>query len=96
MIELYYTIPEEKMFDELKKAAILIWEQYDNTYGYVTEKVNCIKDLPNEEGNFMYIVCMFDIENQRKLAELLDYETRLEIRKRLIDGGMTEERFIVF
>ena len=93
MGELYYTPPTDEQFDELKEKAIKIWRQYDNTFGYVDEKVNSIKDLQNAGDNFMYIIAMFDMLNQTKLADMLSNETRTAVRDRMIDG---ENDYIVF
>lgn len=87
MSKLYYTAPTNEQFNELKEKAIEIWNNYDNTYGYVDEKVNKIKDLDNVGDNFMYMVAMFDFENQMKLSKILSAETREAVSVRLIDGG---------
>lgn len=87
MSKLYYTPPNDEHFEELKSKAIEIWETYDNTYGYVDEKVGRIKDIKNIEDNFMYMVAMFDPINQRKLADKLGDDTRLAVMVRMIDGG---------
>lgn len=41
------TPPSEEIFQEIKDKAITIWETYDNTHGYVTEKVEYIQSLKN-------------------------------------------------
>lgn len=84
---LYYTPPNDKAFNELKEKAIKIWQEYDNTYGYVDEKVNKIKDLENIRDNFMFMVAMFDISNQIKLASLISDETRRAVNARMEAGG---------
>ena len=84
---LYYTAPSEQYFEEVKVAAIKVWNQYDDTFGYASEKTKRISNIQNVSDNFMYIVAMFDYPNQRKLANLLSDETRKEIRDRMIDGG---------
>lgn len=92
--KLYYTPPDSKLFDELKSKAMELWKIVDtdnDKYGYATEKISQIKDLQNVGDNFMYIVAMFDSGNQRLLAGLIDDETKLSVRKRMIDGGMLEE-----
>jgi len=93
--KLYYTSPPDDQFQELKEKAIEIWSGHDNTFGYVDEKVGAIKDIQNVKDNFMYIVSMFDLFNQKKLANNLSDDTRESIRERMIDGG-TPEHFIVF
>jgi len=95
MPKLYYTPPADKEFNELKEKAIEIWNTYSNEFGYVDEKVGRIKDIKNIKDNFMYMVAMFDMNNQLKLAEKLSEETRKEVRERMIDGGNSPE-YILF
>jgi hypothetical protein len=71
----YYTAPPQKVFDEIKENALKIWQTYDNTYGYVDEKINRIKDLKNVSDNAWYIVAMFDTSNQAKLISMVSKET---------------------
>ena len=52
-----------------------------------TKKINSIKDIGNISDNFMYMVAMFDQENQTKLANQLSIPTREAIRDRMLDGG---------
>lgn len=87
MSRLYYTPPSEEQFNEVKGKAIEIWNDFSNEYGYVDEKVNSIKDIANVQDNFMYMVAMFDMDNQRKLANKLSDETKQAVRERMIDGG---------
>lgn len=87
MSELYYTPPSDEQFNELKEKAIQIWQDYDNTHGYVDEKVKRIKDIQNIQDNFMYVVAMFDTINQHKLANKLSQETRKSVKDRMIAGG---------
>ena len=87
MDKLYYTAPPQEQFDEVKEKAIEIWNTYDNQFGYVDEKVNAIKDIQNVEDNFMYMVAMFDSQNQTKLAYMVSSETRKAIADRIKSGG---------
>ncbi len=89
--KLYYTAPKDEQFNELKEKAIEIWKTYDDTHGYSSGKIDRIKDIKNFRDNFMYIVAMFDIQNQVKLAEKLSKETRIAVRERMIDGGNSPE-----
>lgn len=91
MNKLYYTAPDQKMFDEVKEKAIEIWSSYDDEYGYATEKIRSIKDVQNIGDNFMYMVAMFDNQNQVKLRHLISNETRQAIYDRIKDGGMPEQ-----
>lgn len=90
MSELYYTAPTDEQFEELKQAAIEVWQTYDNTYGYVDEKVGRIKDMQNVKDNFMYMVAMFDTINQTKLSFLLSPETCKAVSDRMKDGGQPD------
>lgn len=90
-MELYYAPPTDKQFEELKAKAIEIWQTYDNTYGYVDEKVGRIRDLKNVNGNFMLMVSMFDIFNQAKLAKKLSKRTCAQVDKRVRQGGAPPE-----
>lgn len=94
MSKLYYTAPSDELFNELKEKAIELWtERYpaDKSPFYAEEKVDRIKDLQNVQDNFMYMVAMFDENNQRLLASKLSVEARAAVRERMIDGGMPDE-----
>ena len=98
MARLYYTPPTEEQFNEVKEKSMELWKEVDSDndkYGYASGKIAQIKDVKNVQDNFMYMVAMFDINNQRKLAEKLNAETRKSIKERMIDGGNPEE-FIPF
>ncbi len=91
--KLYYTPPSQEIFDEVKAKAMELWKVVDSDndkYGYATEKIGRIKDLENVGDNLMFIVAMFDIYNQRLLANGLSEEARQAIRERMIDGGGEE------
>lgn len=66
--------PSEEIFQEIKVKSCYIWQQYDNTYWYVTEKVEYIDSLKNIGSNAMTIVSMFDTKNQAKLLRILSDE----------------------
>lgn len=75
----------DELFNELKNAALEIWQTYDNTYGYVDEKI-AMMNFPNVKDNYGTIIGMFDIHNQRKLYDKVSDEA-----KALIDdwvGGL--------
>jgi hypothetical protein len=82
-LDLYYKAPSDKIFNEIKKEAIKIWESYDDTYGYATEKINKVKDIKNIRDSVMFIFGMFDVHNQRKLMEALSDASRIALRLRL-------------
>lgn len=92
MSKLYYEAPNDQIFNEVKEATIKLWKTYDDTYGYATEKVERIKDIQNISDNLMFIVSMFDLTNQAKLAVSLSKEARDAIGDRLRDGGLDDAR----
>lgn len=76
----------DKLFDELKQASIEVWETYDDTYGYASEKINYVKSLTNVGDNYGTFIGMFDVHNQEKLYHKVGDES-----KALIDswtGGL--------
>ena len=79
----YYEAPSDKIFNEIKQASKDIWNTYDDTYGYASEKVNRIKDIGNIKDNAMFMVAMFDRLNQRKLLSSLSEEARSFILERI-------------
>jgi hypothetical protein len=56
--------PNQEVFDEMKSIATDIWNTYDDTYGYVTEKLNRINSFGNVQDNAMVFYRMFDTQNQ--------------------------------
>ena len=88
--ELYYTPPSNEIFEEVKKAAIELWREVDtdnDRFGYASEKISRIENITNIQDNMMFIVAMFDGDNQALLANKLSQEARYAIRERWIDGG---------
>ena len=62
--------PSEEIFNEMINIASLIWLQYDDEFGYVTEKLNIINSITNYEDNVMVAYRMFDHINQSKFVAL--------------------------
>lgn len=88
---LYYEAPSDEIFEEVKSACIKIWETYDNTYGYVDEKLERVSGLNNIHDNFMYMVSMFDHWNQKRLSEILSPTAKLAIINRIKSGHDKQE-----
>ncbi len=81
--ELYYTPPSDEIFEEIKRCAIEIWQGYENGTDYAQSKISRIKDIENTQDNAMYMVAMFDGQNQQKLFSMLSIEARRAIVERL-------------
>ncbi len=67
--------PSIEIFEEMKSAATAVWQTYDNTYGYVTEKLEYINSIGNIKDNAMVFYRMFDYQNQAKMREMLSEES---------------------
>lgn len=89
-IELYYTAPSDKIFGEVKQCAIDIWNTYDDTYWYASEKIDRIREISNIRDNMMLIVAMFDRGNQHKLLASLSDEARKAIDDRSYHADMND------
>lgn len=81
----YYEAPSDSVFEELKAKAKEIWDTYDDTYGYASEKKKYIDELKNIQDNAWTIVGMFDIHNQAKLYEAVNEETRAKLSEVFTD-----------
>ena len=77
----YYDAPSDEVFDNIKKCAIEIWETYDDTYGYASEKINRVKSIRNFKDNWGELVGMFDSDNQMKLLSKLSPEARAKVEE---------------
>ena len=82
-MKLYYSAPSEESFLDMKSTCIGFWEEMDNTYGYVDEKVSRIKNIENIQDNFMFIFAMFDHINQFHVLNRLKPQTKIEVILRL-------------
>lgn len=69
--------PSDEVFDEVKQKSIEVWkENHSDEFGYVTEKVNSIKDVENVGDNILFIVSKFDTTNKARLFLKLNHEAR--------------------
>lgn len=91
----YYKAPSDEIFDEIKRASMVVWNTYDDTYGYATEKINRIKDLKNIQDNAWYMVAMFDISNQLKLLLNLNKSAMKAVGEMLTWSHNQEQEFLL-
>ena len=66
--------PSAEIFNEIKEAATKVWNTKDNTYGYVTEKLNRVNSITNYADNVMICYRMFDQNNQALMRAELSEE----------------------
>ena len=91
MTRIYYTPPPDEQFEELRKAAIQLWSTMGDEPSYSEKKIGRIRDIQNVGDNFMYMVAMFDMYNQKTLAFAVSPETRKAVSDRMVDGGNPDE-----
>jgi len=75
--------PTIEIFNELKEAATTVWNTFDNTYGYVTEKLEIVNSIENYADNVMISYRMFDNGNQRLMRQELSSEALSYINNNL-------------
>ena len=70
-VKLFYTPPREESFNELREVCIRFWNTFDDKFGYATEKIDRIKDLPNDGPNFVMMVQMIHPVAREVISKLL-------------------------
>lgn len=58
--------PTNEVFEDIKQAAIAVWQTYDNSYGYVDEKLERIEQINNYGDSWITFLGMFDLPNQER------------------------------
>lgn len=75
----YDEAPTQKIFDQIRQAAIDIWTTYDDTHDYASEKIAQVNELLNYRDNWYTMVGMFDRYNQTKLLNKGYVEAALKV-----------------
>ena len=73
--------PTNEVFNEMKKAAISIWRDYDNRFGYATEKIKRVNSMENISDNAMVFYRMFDHWNKQLMVSKLSEDAINYINK---------------
>lgn len=86
--------PSDKLFDDMKNAAQKVWIwNYDDEFGYVTEKLERIKPIKNYADNWYTFIGMFDSNNQMKFMEALKYQETIDfLREQRVHYGYAMPR----
>lgn len=66
--------PTQEIFNEMRKAAISIWKDCDNRFGYATEKIKRVNSIENVSDNAMVFYRMFDHWNKQLMVSRLSEE----------------------
>ena len=69
----------DEIYNEIKNVSIKLLETHSDEYGYVTDKVSQITDLPNSAYNVAKIIRMFDHWHQKAIAGRISMEAKLTI-----------------
>ena len=77
----------DEIFNEIKEQCIKVWNTYDNTHGYVDEKVNEIIDLPNSWVNAIRMLRMFHVSLSKHVYNELSSKTKDRVILELLDRG---------
>ena len=89
----YNPILTDEIFNEVKGLVTQIWETYDNTFGYVDEKMSIVNSLPQEWDSIILMIRMFHVHLQMKILENLSKETSDAIKLEMYDRGWTSLDF---
>lgn len=76
----------------MQRIAISIWNTYDDSHWYATEKIEKVQSLLNEWSDFCYIYNMFDTNNQLIARSKMSNECFEEITKRVHIDEWTERQ----
>jgi hypothetical protein len=76
----------QEVFEDLKQAAIKVWNTYDNEFGYVDEKVDRVNSISNVGDDPMFIYIMFDHINQSRMVNMLELDESVTYLREHIYG----------
>ena len=83
----YYVAPSDQIFRDIKYCSMAIWNTYDDTHGYASEKIDRVLAMKNVSDNAWTIVAMFDWENQAKLFKMVQPKTLEAFNKAVKKGS---------
>tara|TARA_R110000772_G_scaffold62137_4_gene139657 strand:- start:1026 stop:1352 length:327 start_codon:yes stop_codon:yes gene_type:complete len=89
---IYDNAPPDDVFAEVKNTAYQYWfDNFDNTHGYVTGKVERINTIENHDDNYLFILNMFDRTHETNCISKMSKKTKDWIRKSKIAKGYISE-----
>jgi len=71
---------DDEIFEDLKACAIKVWEKYDDTYGYRSDKISRVERISNFADNYIAFIQMFDVTNQKELFTRVQPSTAMFLR----------------
>ena len=63
----YNPILTDKTFTEVRELITRLWNNYDNTFGYVDEKMDVVNSLPQEWTSVIQMIRMFHMAIQKRM-----------------------------
>jgi len=89
-----YLPPRQKVFEEIKKACVDMWKTYDNSYGYVDEKIERVEQIRNEGADVMFLLNMFHHTMKEYIISTLSPEAKDYIKyyNKINEEGLNPER----
>lgn len=70
--------PSNEVFEDIKQSAVKVWNTYDNTYGYIDEKLERLETIVNYADNWYTFFGMMDSLNQLRLLSFLERQITLD------------------
>jgi len=68
--------PKQIIFNEIKGACIDMWNTFDNTWGYVDDRLFMVEQIHNTGGDVMFLLNMFDPPLRAYVISTLSPEAR--------------------
>lgn len=95
MIHDSYLPPRQKVFNEIKKACVDMWNTFDNTYGYVDEKLFMVEQIHNVGGDVMFLLNMFHPSLRAFIISTLSPEAKdyINYYNKINEEGLDPERY---
>lgn len=88
---IYETATPDDVFAEVKNKAKQYWiDNFENTHGYVTGKIERIDRIENHDDDYLFILKMFDPQHEKKCILSMSQEAREWIKKSKIAKGYIE------
>lgn len=81
-MKLYYIAPPQEVFQEMKTLSLQLWKELDDPYDSY-EKSEQIERMHNIKDNFMFILAMFDDNNQSIILSRASEKLKTAVRIRI-------------
>lgn len=90
----YNPILTDEIFNEVRSLVTKLWSKYDNTYGYVDEKMSVINSLDKSWSSVIRMIRMWHFTIQREVIfPRLSQETNEAIKLEMYDRGWSHKDF---